>query len=128
METQGTKRPARRRTIPPSAFGAFALALGLTVVLQLGVPFLGWLFAWIAGSSLSAFLLYGFDKWLAKGSRRRVPERVLLAIALAGGSPGALGAMRVFRHKTLKKTFQFALWGIVIVQVAAAVLYFAGRF
>ena len=59
----------------------------------------------------------------------RVPESVLLGLALVGGSPAAALAMWGFRrrHKTSKPDFLRWFWMIVIVQVAlllvAAFLY-----
>jgi uncharacterized membrane protein YsdA (DUF1294 family) len=40
-----------------------------------------------------------------------VPERVLHLLALAGGTPAAFAAQRLFRHKTIKAPFrlQFTL-------------------
>ncbi|MFC3550962.1 DUF1294 domain-containing protein [Lysobacter cavernae] len=61
--------------------------------------------------------VYGYDKAIAGGRRRRVPERVLLGLALCGGSPGAFVAMRVFRHKTVKRGFRKAFWCIVTLQL-----------
>ena len=70
-----------------------------------------WLAWWLA-LNLATALLYGYDKAIAGGNRRRIPERTLLAFALVGGSPGALLAMRVFRHKTAKPSFRRAMAAI----------------
>ncbi len=68
------------------------------------------------------FGLYGYDKRAARRGTWRVPERVLHGLALLGGSPGALLGQRVFRHKTAKRSFQFAFWAIVVLQVALIAL------
>ncbi|MBU8976632.1 DUF1294 domain-containing protein [Lysobacter sp. MMG2] len=75
-----------------------------------------WL-AWWLVLNLATVLVYGYDKAIAGGKRRRVPERWLLALALLGGSPGALFAMRLFRHKTAKPSFRRAMMLIVTAQV-----------
>ncbi|MBP3301207.1 MAG: DUF1294 domain-containing protein [Clostridia bacterium] len=64
-----------------------------------------WLLLWIGVTSLIAFFLYGSDKARAKQNRYRIPEKVLLGIALLGGSLGAMAGMQIFRHKTKKLKF-----------------------
>lgn len=65
----------------------------------------------VAVTSLATFAAYGFDK-------RRVPERTLLVLAVAGGWPGAILAQRQFRHKTKKVSFLIAFWVMVVLHVA----------
>ena len=50
---------------------------------------------------------------------------LVLGFALLGGSPGALLAMGLFRHKTAKPTFRRAMGGIVAAQLVA--LWFLSR-
>lgn len=57
--------------------------------------------------NLFTFLLYGLDKWYARTHRYRISERMLLLLALFGGSAGALLGMYGFRHKT--KHLQFVI-------------------
>lgn len=78
------------------------------------------LLAWVAAASLAAFAAAGWDKAAARGRRRRVPERVLLGLALAGGSPGLAAGMLAFRHKTRKAPFVLALLAIGALQGMAA--------
>jgi uncharacterized membrane protein YsdA (DUF1294 family) len=69
---------------------------------------------WAYGAlSLAAFALYGLDKVQARRGGRRVPERTLHVLALAGGFAGAWLGMRAFRHKTRKPGF------IVLLLLAA---------
>ncbi|WP_206861481.1 DUF1294 domain-containing protein [Lysobacter changpingensis] len=83
-----------------------------------------WLTWWLA-FNLATALVYGYDKAIAGGHRRRVPERTLLALALLGGSPGALLAMGLFRHKTAKVSFRRMMIAIVFAQmVLLGILYF----
>ena len=55
--------------------------------------------------NVGVWLMYGIDKWKAKSGRWRIPEKVLLLAAFAGGSVGALAGMMMFRHKTKKAKF-----------------------
>ena len=73
--------------------------------------------------NLLAFVLYGIDKVKAKHKRWRIPEAVLLWLAILGGSPAALVAMHLFHHKTLHKKFRYGVPAILLVQLAAAVYY-----
>ncbi|MBS0285346.1 MAG: DUF1294 domain-containing protein [Proteobacteria bacterium] len=74
----------------------------------------------VCANALAAFSFWS-DKVRAVEGRRRIPEADLLFIALAGGSPGALVARRLFRHKTRKEPFSTRLMVIVAIQVGAAV-------
>lgn len=51
------------------------------------------------------FGLYAIDKRHAYYKKWRVPEAVLLGLAVIGGSYGASAAMLLFRHKTRHKAF-----------------------
>lgn len=60
---------------------------------------------WLAVASVAAFLIFARDKRAALKQARRTPERILLTWMLAGGAPGGLIAMGVFRHKIRKISF-----------------------
>ena len=77
---------------------------------------------WLAVINLVTFLVFGLDKWKAKrkvkhAAVRRVPERWLFLLALLGGSVGALLGMKVFRHKTLHRSFRVGIPAILVLQV-----------
>ena len=55
--------------------------------------------------NLFTFLLFRLDKERAIAGGRRIAESDLLGLALVGGSPGALLARQVLRHKTDKQPF-----------------------
>jgi uncharacterized membrane protein YsdA (DUF1294 family) len=61
------------------------------------------------------------DKRAAVMQRRRVREADLLSLALLGGSPGALLARQMFRHKTRKEPFSTQLFVVVALQIGALV-------
>jgi uncharacterized membrane protein YsdA (DUF1294 family) len=71
--------------------------------------------------NLLTLALYRYDKAIAGGSRTRVPERILLALALLGGSPAAYVAVYRFRrrHKAQKTSFLVWYWAIVALQAIA---------
>ena len=103
-------------TFAAAILGAAALwrFAGLDIVLS-----------WFAACTVVAFLTYGYDKAIAGSGWRRIPEKLLLAIALAGGTIGAFVGMQVFRHKTAKESFRIRFWLVVIVQGAAIAAYWA---
>lgn len=76
-----------------------------------------WYLVLFAAINVATFVLYGIDKLLAVTQSRRIPERTLQFTAFLVGSPGALLAMKVFRHKTSKTSFQFVLAILVLVQI-----------
>ena len=64
------------------------------------------------------------DKRAAELGRRRISERDLLTLAFIGGTPGALIAQQMLRHKTRKEPFRSTLWtlaGLHLVVAAIAV-------
>lgn len=73
--------------------------------------------------SVIAIIVYGIDKSAATAGRQRTPESTLHLLGLLCGWPGALLAQRVLRHKSRKREFQSAFWGIVIINVAALMLF-----
>lgn len=61
---------------------------------------------------------YLYDKLISKTQKERIPEIILHFLALIGGSPGAIIATTLFRHKTSKKSFMLATWTIILLQLA----------
>ena len=71
--------------------------------------------------NISAIAVYGWDKLSAKQGWQRVPEKILLLLALLGGSIGAMAAMTFFRHKTRHLKFIYGVPMIFVLQIAALV-------
>ena len=69
--------------------------------------------------SVIAFFNYARDKSAARSGQRRISEKRLLIIGLAGGWPGALLAQQTLRHKTSKKSFQLQFWITVVINLLA---------
>jgi len=71
----------------------------------------------------AAFLTFAHDKGAARRDERRIPERTLILLALAGGAPGAFAAQQLLRHKTRKQPFRSGLPVLALMWlVFAAVL------
>jgi uncharacterized membrane protein YsdA (DUF1294 family) len=64
--------------------------------------------------NLITFLVFGYDKYLARTNRRRISEKTLITLALIGGSIGAVFAQKIFRHKSQK--YRNLFWVILGVQ------------
>ena len=74
------------------------------------------------------FALYGIDKQAAKKGTWRISERILLLLALLGGSPAAWIARHYFHHKTNKRPFVIRFWLIVFIQMVCIIAYLAIHF
>ena len=77
--------------------------------------------AWLIGLNAWSILRFWQDKSRARNRERRIPEADLLTLAIMGGSPGALLARRLFRHKTQKEPFSTMLLVIVTLQLGALI-------
>ncbi|TDD99638.1 DUF1294 domain-containing protein [Flavobacterium cellulosilyticum] len=71
-----------------------------------------------------AFVLVGYDKYLAKAQKNRISERTLLGFVFVGGTIGSGLAMFIFSHKTSKNSYLWKYWGIVIFQFLLTFLWF----
>lgn len=117
---------AGRRGLSPAMLGVLALAtvlIGGTIGL-VAYDRIAPVWAWLATINAVTFALYAWDKRRSKNGGRRVPERVLLALALAGGTIGALLAMLALRHKTRKVGFVVPFVAVVAMQIAGLVWWF----
>ena len=76
--------------------------------------------AYLVAINLATYIAFFRDKASARAKVRRIPERTLLGLAAAGGSPAAFLAQQTLRHKTRKQPF--GAWLIVIAGVQACAL------
>lgn len=83
----------------------------------------GWL-AYLASINIVCFGFYGEDKWRAIKQKSRTPEGTLHLMALTGGVLGARLGQKVFRHKTLKGSFQRVFWFIVFLQAMVVLAWY----
>lgn len=109
------------------AIGSFVLAVIFAILLW-QVAELDLLLSWIISITLVTFAAFGFDKAMAKASRARIPESVLLALTFAGGTMGALLGRYMFNHKTSKKSFRAKFWVVVLIQILVVVAYYYLKF
>ncbi|MGN0282452.1 MAG: DUF1294 domain-containing protein [Prevotella sp.] len=71
--------------------------------------------------NIATFSLYAIDKRNAFFGFWRIPEAVLLGLAVLGGAYGAGAGMVLFRHKTLHTAFLitvplfFAIWLAILI-------------
>jgi len=78
---------------------------------------LGWaLLAYLALVNVVTLVAYARDKRAARAGTRRIRERTLHELDLAGGFIGGWLGMRLLRHKTLHRSF-------LVVQALAAVAW-----
>ncbi|VAW71430.1 hypothetical protein MNBD_GAMMA12-3975 [hydrothermal vent metagenome] len=115
---------ANRFRSPFLIFGLFAIISILLLALYLYRWTLSPLFAYLLAVNATTLVFYAYDKKVAGGSLWRVPENSLHILAIIGGSPAAITAQTLLRHKTIKKSFQLVYWSIVAMQIILIVWYF----
>jgi len=82
------------------------------------------LFAYFLIINSLAFVIAGYDKYVALKNRYRIPENTHFLLAAIGGSLGLLLAMLLFRHKTSKTSFIIKFSGIFLIQIVVLVWNF----
>ena len=76
------------------------------------------LLVWLLVVNVVTAVAYAWDKTQARRGNRRIPERTLFLLNLAGGFGGAWLVFFGMRHKTLHRSFWF-------VQSVATILWIA---
>ena len=77
-------------------------------------------------NALAAVLMLA-DKTRARKKLWRIPEATLFLVAAAGGSPGILVGMHLFRHKTRHLKFTAGIPVILILQILALVIFYENK-
>jgi len=110
-------------------FAAGAMTAVITILLRFQAD-LHWIPSYLLGINAATFAFYGYDKLISGRKLLRVPEQALHLFAFLGGTPCALLAQYLFRHKTVKRSFRTVFWLLTVVQLAAlgwALWYFYWR-
>ena len=79
---------------------------------------------YLAAVSVLAVVLTGYDKNAAKKQKWRIKERILIIVALLGGSVAMLLTMWTIRHKTKHIKFMMGISIIIMLQAAICILVF----
>jgi uncharacterized membrane protein YsdA (DUF1294 family) len=67
--------------------------------------------------NIAAFVVMCVDKRRANRHRWRIPEYILFALALLGGSVGCVVGMCILRHKIRKRPFVIGFPVIMVIQI-----------
>jgi uncharacterized membrane protein YsdA (DUF1294 family) len=79
---------------------------------------------WLLVINIVTAVVYAWDKTQARRGNRRIPERTLFLLNLAGGFGGAWLVFFGLRHKTLHRSFWFVqsaatvVWIVIVVVIA----------
>jgi len=104
---------------PYLLFGGLAVVDTILVMaLGLWVFSLSWLWAYLIAINLTTIMLYAYDKAVAGSGALRVPETILHAVELFGGTPAGIVGQHLLRHKRAKGSYQVVFWLIFLVQIS----------
>jgi uncharacterized membrane protein YsdA (DUF1294 family) len=98
------------------------ISLLLTFLLTINAPIrLHPLIMLFIANNVTTFAFYGLDKTFARRRlRTRIPELTLQILALSGGTVGALAGMKIFHHKTVKRSFRMIFFLIMAFHIVLA--------
>lgn len=78
---------------------------------------------YLAVINLLTYLIFWHDKRVAMYGGWRIPEKTLLLMSLLGGSPAAIFASKILRHKTKKQPFKGLLYLTVLMQIICIAIF-----
>ncbi len=113
----GSHHPPTNRYYILGVSVLFGILIVLSIILRVTMAW-----AILGAVNTTSLFLCGLDKSLARGGKMRIPEYLLLGLALAGGSIGLLSGMIMWRHKTRKRSF---IVGLAIILIAQLILFAA---
>jgi len=79
---------------------------------------------YLAAFNTLALLFFGADKIRAISGKWRIPEKLLIALTVFGGSLGALLGMILFRHKTKHIKFTLTVPFFALLLSAFLIVFF----
>ena len=98
--------PSRRRS-PFVICTTINLIIGVGIVALLHFQFqIDWFISYLITINLLTFVNYAYDKMAAMMNIFRIPGYELHLLTFIGGTPAALLAQQLLRHKTIKKSFR----------------------
>lgn len=71
--------------------------------------------------NILTFALFGLEKRFQDGGSSRIPEWVLLLLAVLGGSMGAFFAIYIFTYKKDQPKFKYGILALYAIQFAICV-------
>lgn len=74
--------------------------------------------------NIVTFFIYGIDKYKAKKSQWRVSEKILITLAILGGSIGAWIGIKIWHHKTKHQKFKLGIPIIIVIQICLLIYLF----
>lgn len=83
---------------------------------------MNWLLIYLILINIASFDAMLIDKRRARRNRWRIPEKTLFALAILGGSVGAILGMWLVRHKTRHWYFVWGMPAILAVQIVLSLL------
>ena len=115
------ERRKRRPGLAPWLFFFLALILpGIALSRATSYITPKYVIAYLAGISALTAYAYWSDKKKARADAWRTPEHALHSLELLGGWAAAFLSQRLFRHKTVKKEYQFTFWLIAVAHQCVA--------
>ncbi len=127
-QKHNSRGPVSRRTYSKRNTYVWSLLPGLGIPAAFTYAYVTTLnfnpvYTWLVVLNLTLVGLMGKDKFAAQKGWARTPEFTLLLLTFLGATPALFLSRYIFNHKTSKESFQYALFGVVALQVVAVVYF-----